>query len=45
MEESKEQAGWITIGESTIPSPKCFNGNNKKNMSLSDIVDELLKIK
>jgi len=44
MEETRAQAGGISIGNTATPSPTGSN-NNERNMSTSDIANELLKIK
>ena len=45
MEETRAQAGGISIGNTATPSPTGSTSNNDKSMSTSDIADELLKIK
>ena len=45
MEETRAQAGGISIGNTATPSPTVSTSNNDKSMSTSDIADELLKIK
>ena len=45
MEETRAQAGGISIGNTANPSPTGSISNNDKSMSTSDIADELLKIK
>ena len=45
MEETRAQAGGISIGNTAIPSPTGSTSNNDKSISTSDIADELLKIK
>ena len=45
MEETRAQAGGISIGNTAMPSPTGSTSNNDKSMSTSDIADELLKIK
>ena len=45
MEETRAQAGGISIGNTATPSPTGSTSNYDKSMSTSDIVDELLKIK
>ena len=45
MEETRAQAGGISIGNTATPSPTGSTSNNDKAMSTSDIADELLKIK
>ena len=45
MEETRAQAGGISIGNTATPSPTRSTSNNDKSMSTSDIADELLKIK
>ena len=45
MEETRAQAGGISIGNTAAPSPTGSTSNNDKSMSTSDIADELLKIK
>ena len=45
MEETRAQAGGISIGKTAIPSPTGSTSNNDKSISTLDIADELLKIK
>ena len=45
MEETRAQAGGISIGNTALASPTGSTSNNDKSMSTSDIADELLKIK
>ena len=45
MEETRAQAGGISIGNTATTSPTGSTSNNDKSMSTSDIADELLKIK
>ena len=45
MEETRAQAGGISIGNTATPSPTGSTSNNNKSISTSDIADELLKIK
>ena len=45
MEETRAQAGGISIGNTTSPSPTGISGGNYKSVSTSDIADELIKIK
>ena len=45
MEETRAQAGGISIGNAAAPSPTGLSSSNDKSMSTSDIADELIKIK
>ena len=45
MEETRAQAGGISIGNTATTFPTGSTSNNDKSMSTSDIADELLKIK
>jgi len=45
MEETRAQAGGISIGNTAAPSPTGLSSSNNKSMSTSDIADELIKIK
>tara|TARA_B100000902_G_C27089391_1_gene803044 strand:- start:101 stop:847 length:747 start_codon:yes stop_codon:yes gene_type:complete len=45
MEETRAQAGGISIGNTGAPSPTGLSSSNNKSMSTSDIADELIKIK
>ena len=45
MEETRAQAGGISIGNTASPSPTGSISNNDKSSSTTDIADELLKIK
>ena len=45
MEETRAQAGGISIGNTATPSPTGSTSNNDKSISTLDIADELLKIK
>jgi len=45
MEETRAQAGGISIGNTAASSPTGLSSGNDKSMSTSDIADELMKIK